>query len=115
MDCLFCKIVNKEFGAEVIYENDYVTAFKDIHPVAPVHVLIVPKIHITSMNDVNSDNANYIAEIYKAVPEIAKICGVNEKGFRVICNCGEDGGQVIHHIHFHLIGGKHLGPKIVMD
>lgn len=115
MDCLFCKIINKEINADIIYENEYVIAFKDIHPVAPVHVLIIPKIHIKSMNYVTEQNADYIKEIYKAVPQVAKICGVDESGYRVICNSGEDGGQVIFHIHFHLLGGKHLGSKIVND
>ncbi|MNI80187.1 HIT-like protein [compost metagenome] len=115
MDCLFCKIINKEIPAEVIYEDEYVFAFKDIHPVAPVHVLVIPKLHITSANDITTENSNYIAKIYEVIPEIAKKLGIFEDGYRIICNIGEDGGQVIKHIHFHIIGGKHLGPKIIRD
>lgn len=115
MDCLFCKIINREIDSQIVYENEHVIAFKDIHPVAPVHVLIVPKLHIANMNEITEENANNIAEVYKAIPKIAAICGIKDNGYRVICNCGEDGGQVIHHIHFHLLGGKHLGTKLVKD
>lgn len=115
MDCLFCKIINGEIGSEKVYENDYVYAFKDIHPVAPVHVLVIPKIHIANMNEINEENGEYIKHIYIAIKEIAKMLNIDEPGYRVICNCGEDGGQVVHHLHFHLLGGKHLGSKIVHE
>lgn len=114
-DCLFCKIIKGEVGSEKVYENEYVLAFKDIHPVAPVHVLVIPKIHIKDMNSVNEENSEYIRQVYLAIKEVAKISGVDESGYRVICNCGEDGGQVVHHIHYHLLGGKHLGAKIVHE
>lgn len=112
-DCLFCKIIAGEVPAEKVFENEYVLAFKDIDPAAPVHVLLIPKVHIKDTNDINEENAIYIAEISKAIKEVAKICGVYEEGYRIICNCGENGGQVVHHIHFHLLGGKKLGEKIV--
>jgi len=112
-DCLFCKIIKGEIPSDKVYENDYVLAFKDINPVAPVHVLVVPKLHIKDMNGINEDNSEYMSHVYLAIKEVAKITNVDEKGYRVICNCGEDGGQVVHHIHFHLLGGKHLGSKIV--
>lgn len=114
-ECLFCKIIKREFGSDVVYENDFVLAFKDIHPVAPVHILIVPKVHISNSNEIDDENANYIAEVWKAIKEVAKITGIKETGYRVICNCGDDGAQVIHHIHYHLLGGKHLGPKLVKE
>jgi len=114
-DCLFCKIIKGEVGCEKVYESEYVLAFKDIHPVAPVHVLVIPKIHIQCMNDITSENSEYIRQVNIAIKEVAKISGISESGYRVICNCGEDGGQVVKHIHFHLLGGKHLGSKIVND
>ncbi len=114
-DCLFCKIIKGEIGSEKVYENDYVLAFQDIHPVAPVHVLVIPKIHIKDMNEITEENSEYIRQVYLAIKEVAKISGVDESGYRVICNCGEDGGQVVHHIHYHLLGGKHLGSKIVHE
>lgn len=112
-DCLFCKIASKEISSKIVYENDFVIAFNDINPVAPVHVLVIPKIHIQDLNEVDSQNEKYIAECIKAIKEVAKITGVNKDGYRVISNTGENGGQVIHHLHFHVIGGKNLGPKIV--
>ncbi len=115
MDCLFCKIVNKEIGSEIVYEDDDVLAFYDIHPVAPIHVLVIPKKHISSMNDITEKNIDDIAKVQLAIPKIAKILKIDEAGYRVICNTGNDGGQVIDHIHYHLIGGKHLGSKIVNE
>ncbi|MDF2866351.1 MAG: histidine triad protein [Clostridia bacterium] len=114
-NCLFCKIIKGEVGSEKVYENEYVLAFKDIHPVAPVHVLVIPKLHISCMNDVTVDNSEYIKQVYLAIKEVAKLSGVDKSGYRVICNCGEDGGQVVNHIHFHLLGGRHLGEKIVHE
>lgn len=114
-DCLFCKIVKGEVHSSKVYEDEYVLAFKDINPVAPVHVLVIPKIHIKSYNEVNEENIEYVAKIQLAIKEVAKICGVSEEGYRVICNTGENGGQVVHHLHFHLIGGKKIGPKIVCE
>ncbi|MEG0873276.1 MAG: histidine triad nucleotide-binding protein [Clostridia bacterium] len=111
-DCLFCKIIKGDMPCEKVYENDTVIAFKDIDPVAPVHILIIPKVHIQDMNELEDENISYISEVYKAIKEVAKICDVSKSGYRVICNCGKDGGQVVNHLHFHLIGGKHLGPKI---
>ena len=114
-DCLFCKIVAGEIPSEKIYEDEKVLVFKDIHPVAPVHVLIIPKVHITNMNEVNSENSHIIARVFEVIPELAKQFNMDEKGYRIICNCGEDGGQVVNHLHYHLIGGKHLGMKLVKE
>lgn len=114
-DCLFCKIVEGIIPCEKVFENEYVLAFKDIHPVAPVHILVIPKIHITSLNDVNLNNIKYINEIFLSMSQIAKIVNVYDSGYRVITNIGNDGGQLVKHLHYHLIGGKHLGPKIVNE
>ena len=112
-DCIFCKIANKEIPSTIVYENDYVIAFDDLHPVAPVHTLVVPKKHISNIMELQDGDMQYIAEIHKAIQEVAKIKGVDKTGFRVITNYGEDGGQTILHLHYHVVGGKHLGPKIL--
>ena len=116
-DCIFCKIANHEIPAKVVTENEYVIAFEDAHPVAPVHVLVVPKIHISNIFEVNDENMKYIAEVHKMIQEVARIKEIDskDKGFRVITNYGEDGGQTVQHLHYHVIGGKRLGPKIVHD
>ena len=113
MDCLFCKIAAKEIPSEKVYEDDKVYAFKDINPVAPVHIIVIPKIHIESANEVTEENSNQIQKVFEVIPKIAKIAEVAEKGYRVITNIGDDGGQTIKHIHFHIIGGKKLGDKLI--
>ena len=111
MDCLFCKIIAGEIPSAKVFENEHVYAFKDINPNAKVHVLIVPKTHIDSIDRVGEDNISAVAEVMKAVPEIAKICGL-ANGYRVITNVGEDGGQSVKHLHFHLLGGEKLPVKL---
>ncbi len=108
MDCIFCKILNKEIPSSVVFENDKILAFNDISPQAPVHVVIIPKIHVASANEVNGENAEYICEIFKAIPEIAKKLGIAESGYRIINNCGKDGCQSVEHIHFHMLGGRKM-------
>ena len=110
--CIFCKIANKEIG-NLIFENDYVVAFDDLNPVAPVHSLVVPKKHIVNVEDISEGDLKYVAEIHKAIKEVAKIKGVNESGYRIICNCGKDAGQSVMHLHYHVIGGKALGERII--
>ena len=106
-ECLFCKIANHKLPTEkIVYEDDYVIAFNDMYPDAPVHVLVVPKVHIANFEEVTDENFVYLEKIMKAIKEVAKITGINEKGYRIINNCKEDGGQVINHIHFHVLGGK---------
>lgn len=112
-DCLFCKIVKKEIPSTIVYEDDEILAFKDIHPVAPVHILVIPKKHITSLAHLEKEDEMVVGKIYGVINEIAKKEGIFERGFRVIVNCGEDGGQEVQHLHFHLIGGKKLGLKMV--
>ena len=111
-DCIFCKIAKKEIG-NLICENEYVVAFDDLNPQAPVHTLIVPKKHIENIEAIEKDDFNYVAEIHKTIQEVAKIKGVNETGYRVISNCGRDAGQTVMHLHYHLLAGKELGEKII--
>lgn len=111
-DCLFCKIIRKEIPSTIVYEDEEILAFKDIHPVAPIHILVIPKKHISSLTELSSEDEKLIGKIYTAINKIAKQEEIDEKGFRVIVNCGEDGGQEVKHIHFHLLGGKKLGAKI---
>ncbi len=112
-DCIFCKIIAKQIPANVIYEDEQIIAFRDIHPVAPVHILVIPKKHIASLIDLTKEDEAIVGKIYTVINEIAEKEKLNERGFRVIVNCGEDGGQEVKHLHFHLIGGKKLGTKIV--
>lgn len=111
MDCIFCKILNKEIPSNVVFENDKILAFYDIAPQAPVHAVIIPKIHISSANEVNEDNSEYISEIFKAIPEIAKKLGISESGYRIINNYGSDGCQSVEHIHFHMLGGRKMSEN----
>lgn len=107
MFCLFCSIVNGEIPSQKVYENEYVYAFKDINPQAPVHILVVPKEHIASADDVNSGNSAYVAKIFEAIPEIAKAAGLTN-GYRIVSNCGDDACQSVKHLHFHILGGRKL-------
>ena len=111
-ECIFCKIINRELPSTIVYEDDDVIAFKDIEPVTPVHVLVIPKKHISSLVDLNEEDEKVIGKIYTVINKIAKEQGILDKGYRVIVNCGEDGGQVVKHVHFHLLGGKKMGVKI---
>ncbi len=104
--CIFCKIVAGEIPSNKVYEDDSILVFHDIEPQAPVHVIIIPKEHITSANAINEENSKIIAYIFEKIPEIAKTLGVYDTGYRIINNCGEDGGQTVPHIHFHLMGGR---------
>lgn len=110
MDCLFCKIVSGEVPSTKVYENDKVLAFNDINPLAPVHILVIPKKHYTSIKDVPDSEMEIIAEIHKVINYIAKEKGIDKTGFRIINNCGEDANQVVKHIHYHVLGGKKLNP-----
>ena len=109
--CLFCEIIAGNIPSTKVYEDDTILAFKDIAPVAPVHIIVVPKIHIESANDVTADNSKYVAAIFEKIPEIAKSQGIDS--YRIINNCGEDAGQTVKHLHFHIIGGVKMGEKII--
>ena len=108
-NCLFCKIIKGEIPSKKAYEDEFVYAFYDIEPQAPYHIVIVPKEHIASANELTPENSHYIAKIYEAVPKIAKELGFADDGYRVVNNCGKDGGQTVWHIHFHLMGGRSFG------
>ena len=111
MDCIFCKIIKGEIPSAKVYENESVYAFRDIQPQAPVHVLVVPKTHIASADEVSGENATLVAKIFEAIPKIAKAEGLTN-GYRVITNCGEDGCQSVKHLHFHVLGGKKLSERM---
>ena len=106
-DCLFCKILAGEIPSTKVYEDDYVYAFKDIDPKAPFHAIVIPKEHIASADDITSENSVLIAKVFEAVTKIAKQENL-ENGYRVVNNCGSDGGQTVHHIHFHLLARRNL-------
>lgn len=112
-DCIFCKIIKGEIPSEKVYENEDILAFKDINPAAPIHVLIIPKKHISTLMEIKEEDSALMAKIMSAVQQVAKIMNVDEKGFRLIANCGKDSGQEVMHIHFHLLAGRKLGPKII--
>ncbi len=108
-DCLFCKIVNQEIPAEIVYEDDNLLAIKDINPAAPVHLLIIPKTHIASLNEVSDENVEILGLVQLLASRLACDSGISEQGYRLVNNCGEWGGQAIFHLHYHLLGGKQMG------
>lgn len=110
MNCLFCKIVAGEIESDKVYEDKEIIAFKDINPKGPVHILLSPKKHYATLNDIPENELPVIAKIFQAVQKIAKEQGVAESGYRTLVNTNKDSGQVVFHIHWHLIGGKKLGP-----
>lgn len=105
MDCIFCKIANGEIPATKVYEDDTVVAFNDLEPQAPTHILVIPKAHISSAADVNEENSAVISHIFEVIAKLSKELNM-DGGFRVVNNCGEDGGQTVKHIHFHLMSGR---------
>ena len=111
MDCIFCKIIKGEIPSSKVFENDKVYAFRDINPQAPVHILIVPKCHVASADGITPENSDLVAAIFEAIPEIAKAEGLTN-GYRIVSNCGDDAGQTVHHLHFHILGGKKLSLEM---
>ena len=111
-NCIFCKIAAGEIPSNKVYEDEHVFAFRDIAPQAPVHILVIPKKHFASMNEVYGENTLYAAKCLEAIAIIAKQEKL-DKGYRVISNCGEDGGQTVMHLHFHILGGEKLSEKMV--
>jgi len=108
MDCIFCKIINKEIPAKVAYEDDNVVAFHDINPQAPIHLLIVPKKHITSVMEIEDEENLLLGDIILTAQNLARENNLDKKGFRIVVNTGEEGGQTVNHLHFHLLGGRFL-------
>lgn len=111
-DCLFCKIANEEIKADVVFQNDKVIAFRDIHPIAPVHILIIPKEHISSMNNVTEERTDLLGELLYTATRIAKDLEIAEGGYKLLIRTGRNGGQEVPHIHLHLLGGTRLGENI---
>ena len=111
-DCLFCKIIAGEIPSNKVYEDEYCYAFRDINPQAPVHILVVSKVHISCANEINSENSGIIGHIFEVIPVIAAQEGLND-GYRIINNCGEAAGQTVKHLHFHVLGGMSMTDKMV--
>ena len=111
MNCLFCKIIAGDIPSAKVYEDETVYAFWDIAPQAPTHILVVPKAHIADCNGITAENSTVVAHIFEVIPQIAAAEGL-EKGYRVVSNCGEDSGQTVPHLHFHILGGKKLALEM---
>lgn len=111
MDCIFCKIAAGEIPSTKVYEDEKILAFRDIAPMAPTHILVIPKAHIASVAEITAENADLVAHIFTVIPQIAKAEGL-EKGYRVVSNCGPDAGQTVPHLHFHILGGKQLSLEM---
>ena len=107
-DCLFCKITHRQIPADIVYEDELVIGFKDITPQAPVHLLIIPKNHISTINDVKPDDKNLIGHMVLCAQQLAEENGLSEPGYRLVMNCNQHGGQTVFHIHLHLLGGQQL-------
>lgn len=112
-NCTFCKIIKGEIPSNKVYEDEEILAFKDINPAAPIHILVIPKKHLESLATMKKGDEKIISKIYQVINIIAEKQGFKEKGYRVIVNCGKDGGQEVPHLHFHLLAGTQFGDKIV--
>jgi len=110
-DCLFCKIVAGDIPSTKVYEDEKILAFRDIAPMAPTHILVIPKVHIGSVAEITAENCDVVAHIFKTIPVIAEAEGL-VNGYRVVSNCGADAGQTVHHLHFHILGGKTLSLEM---
>lgn len=108
MDCIFCKIVAGEIPSKTVFENERILVFYDIAPMAPVHLLAIPKVHIASAAEITADDSAVVSEIFKVLAQLAREFGLDKSGFRIVTNHGEDGCQSVPHLHFHLLGGKKL-------
>ncbi|MBQ9735482.1 MAG: histidine triad nucleotide-binding protein [Clostridia bacterium] len=111
MDCLFCKIISGEIPSTKVYEDELVYAFRDINPQAPTHILVIPKAHVASANEITEENSAVVARIFEVIPKIAAAEGLSG-GFRVVSNAGADACQSVHHLHFHILGGKQLSDQM---
>ena len=110
-DCLFCKIIAGEIPSTKVYEDELVLAFRDIAPQAPTHILVIPKKHVASVAEINEENSSVVSHIFEVIAKIAKEEGLSG-GYRVVSNCGDDAGQTVHHLHFHILGGKKLNVEM---
>ena len=111
MDCIFCKIIAGDIPSQKVYEDELVYAFRDINPQAPTHILVIPKAHIGSVNELNAENSGVVARIFEVIPQIAAQENLTG-GYRVVSNCGPDAGQTVHHLHFHILGGQELSLQM---
>ena len=111
-DCIFCRIIAEQIPSDIVYRDDIVIAFKDIHPVTQVHLLIVPREHIAYLTDLTEKQSGLVGHMILVVNRLARQTGIAEKGFRVVINCGEEGGQVVKHLHLHLLGGRRMSDKM---
>ena len=111
MDCLFCKIAEGQIPSTKVYEDESILAFRDIAPMAPTHILVIPKCHIPSVAAVTAENSEVVRHIFEVIPQIAAAEGL-VNGYRVVSNCGPDAGQTVHHLHFHILGGKELKAEM---
>lgn len=107
-ECIFCKISNKEADAEIVYEDNDVLAFKDINPAAPVHILVIPKKHIPTHQEIKEEDAHLVGKMHLILSDLARAFELNHDGYRVVVNCGQHAGQIVYHLHFHLLGGRPL-------
>ena len=110
-NCLFCKIVAGAIPSTKVYEDETVLAFRDIAPQAPTHILVIPKAHIASVAEINADNSGVVSHIFEVIAKVAEAEGLTD-GYRVVSNCGADAGQTVHHLHFHILGGKTLNTEM---
>ncbi len=111
-DCIFCQIVDGKMKSNILYQDNEVVAFPDINPLAPVHILIIPRKHITSLTEMSEEDVLLIGGMAKAANSLAKSKGIAENGYRLVINCGREGGQGVAHVHMHLLGGRQLGSKL---
>ena len=112
MDCIFCQIAADKVPTEIIYQDETVIAFRDIHPIAPTHLLIIPKRHISSLTHLSEEDLPLIGHIVNIANQLAKKEGIAESGYRLVINCGKEGGQLVPHLHLHLLGGRKLSDKL---
>ena len=110
-NCIFCMIAEGTIPSTKVYEDDQILAFRDINPMAPTHILVIPKMHIPSVDGITAENSAVVAHIFEVIPKIAKAENL-ENGYRVVSNCGDDAGQTVHHLHFHILGGKKLSLEM---
>ncbi len=112
-ETIFSKIIRREAPADILYQDDLVTAFRDIHPQAPIHILIVPNKPIPTVNDVQPEDEAMLGRLFTVASKLAQDLGIAEDGYRLLVNCNQHGGQVVYHLHMHLLGGRPLGPMLV--
>ena len=108
-DCLFCSILNGDMPADIVYESDAAIAFRDINPQAPTHVVVIPRKHVATINDLNEEDREIVGSLYLAAKDIARAEGISDEGYRTVMNCNEAAGQSVFHIHLHVLGGRALG------